>query len=276
MLVRRTEDRVRIKRERVKQAISLAMESHWEEAASVNRLIVDHSPDDVEAHNRLGKALSELGQYKEARKVYKRALQLAPNNGIARKNLQRIEPLREDISQKTQRKRVPPHFFIEETGKTGSVTLVNEAPEETLAKTSAGEPVALEFMDKTLQVTTTDGEYLGSVDPKIALKLIDLSRGGNRYAGAISRLDGSQIHIFIKETYQHPSQKGRLSFQPKGVNDFRPYVWEGLYRFGADDDDASGDGVDDWVDEQDEAVAGIGRPARRSTAASSGEEDEEF
>ena len=47
-------------------------------------------PNEVDAYNRLGKALTELGRYAEARDAYAHAVKLDPLNGIAAKNLQRL------------------------------------------------------------------------------------------------------------------------------------------------------------------------------------------
>src|SRR5438045_8553271 len=88
-----TEDRVRQKRTKSEQAISLAMKNRWEEAAQVNRDILDLFPNEVDAYNRLGKALTELGRYGEARDAYSQAVKLDPLNGIASKSLQRLGKL---------------------------------------------------------------------------------------------------------------------------------------------------------------------------------------
>ena len=53
-----TEDRLRQKRTKSEQAISLAMKNRWEEAAQVNREILEIFPNEVDAFNRLGKALT--------------------------------------------------------------------------------------------------------------------------------------------------------------------------------------------------------------------------
>src|SRR5258708_39631633 len=88
-----TEDRLRQKRTKSEQAISLAMKNRWDEAAQVNRDILDLFPNEVDAYNRLGKALTELGRYAEARDAYSQAVKLDPLNGIASKNLQRLGKL---------------------------------------------------------------------------------------------------------------------------------------------------------------------------------------
>ena len=58
------EEKARLRRQRTELAINLAMQSRWEEAVRVNQSILEVYPTDADAHNRLGKALTELGQYK--------------------------------------------------------------------------------------------------------------------------------------------------------------------------------------------------------------------
>ena len=88
-----TEDRLRQKRTKSEQAITLAMKNRWDQAAQVNREILEMFPNEVDAYNRLGKALTELGRYAEARDAYAQAVKLDPLNGIAAKNLQRLGKL---------------------------------------------------------------------------------------------------------------------------------------------------------------------------------------
>ena len=59
------------------------------------RELLDTLPDDVSGYNRLGKALSELGHYAEAREAYNRALEIDPGNNIARKNIERLKQAQE-------------------------------------------------------------------------------------------------------------------------------------------------------------------------------------
>ncbi|MYA62592.1 MAG: hypothetical protein F4X94_08485 [Dehalococcoidia bacterium] len=54
----------KIKNERAKKAVALAMKNRWEEAVAVNQTIVRDFPEDIGSYNRLGKALSELGRNK--------------------------------------------------------------------------------------------------------------------------------------------------------------------------------------------------------------------
>ena len=54
--------------------------------------------EEAEAYNRLGKALSEVGQVSEARKSYGRSLEIEPTNTIARRNLDRLGTMRDSAA----------------------------------------------------------------------------------------------------------------------------------------------------------------------------------
>jgi len=74
--------------------------------------------------------------------------------------------------------------------------------------------------------------------------------------------------VIIRETYQHPSQAGKLSFPPKGMEEFRPYVGDKILKLEEDEEEESGytiiggdeievlpeesEGVDDDTDTDDE------------------------
>ena len=64
-----TPNSLRLKRDLDREAVDLALKGEWERATEVNRAVLELFTDDVEAMNRLAKALMELGDYGEARKV---------------------------------------------------------------------------------------------------------------------------------------------------------------------------------------------------------------
>jgi hypothetical protein len=243
------DDRTRLRRQRAEQAIQLAMQGQWEEAANVNRIIIDVFPNDVDAYNRLGKALTELGRYAEAREAYGKALGLDPHNSIAQKNLARLSSLGEVAAPRAEAgTKLSPQLFISETGKTGVTALVRPAA-EVAARLTAGDEVFLRRQDSALMVENAQGEYLGEVEPKLSLRLIKLIEGGNRYAAAIASLTRENVRIIIKETYQHPSQAGKLSFPATTGEVFRPYIKEGLVRTDTDEEEESfeeGEDTEDW------------------------------
>jgi len=246
------EGKARLRQQLSKEAIDLALQGRWEEAEAVNRDMIKRFPTDVEAYNRLGRALTELGDFDRAKKAYFKALKLAPENAIAKKNLARLTSLSESMAtlssnpheastQRTQARRVALDLFITEMGKAGVVKLHNVASGNILAKMGFGDQVHLEARGQHLIVASEDGEYLGEVEPKQGLRLIKLMQGGNRYDAAILHVEEDKVQVIIKEVYQHPSQVGRPSFLVKATEHLRTRIKESLLRRGiiTDESEAS-------------------------------------
>lgn len=256
-MTNQTDDRARlVRKQRAERAIKLAMESKWAEAAQENELILSVFPRDIDSLNRLGKALTELGRYTDARSAYTRSLGLDANNTIARKNLQRLETLNEDAAPPAEtRQKVDPDLFIEETGKTGVTVLKNPA-REAISQMTAGDKIDLKRQGNGLLVETPAGEYLGLVDAALALRLTRLMETGNEYAAAISQVapNGENARIIIKEIRQSPENVGRLSFPATAPGGVRPYTKETLLRYELDDeesDDQDTETSDDWEGDSD-------------------------
>jgi len=237
------EEKARLRQQLSKEAIDLALQARWEEAEAVNRDIIKRFPTDVEAYNRLGRALTELGDFDRAKKAYFKALKLAPENAIAKKNLARLTSLSESMATlssnpqkastwRAQARRVALDLFITEMGKAGVVNLHNVASGNVLAKMGFGDQVHLEARRQHLIVASEGGEYLGEVEPRQGLRLIELMRGGNRYDAAILNVEEDKVQVIIKEVYQHPSQVGRPSFLVKATEHLRTRIKESLLRRG--------------------------------------------
>jgi len=253
-----SDDKSKLKRSWEEQAVNLALRGHWQEAVAINEKILSLFPEDADACNRLGKAYTELGQYAKAREAYSRALQIDPFNTIAQKNLQRLSTLTaggelaapqesagsvpvQPAERGTQELPISPRIFIEAMGKTGTTTLVKVADQETLARVTAGSPVLLEIEGNTLVVRSQRGERLGEVEPKLGKRLIKFIQAGNRYTAAIMSLDNHSVRVLIRETYQHPSMAGRVSFPPKYApgEGFRAYTKESVLRYEEEEEEAS-------------------------------------
>jgi hypothetical protein len=246
-----SEERARQHRQLTDQAIQLALDSRWEEAVAVNRQILTTVQHDVSALNRLGKALSEVGNYGEAKKSYAEALAIDPGNIIARKNLERLSVLSDEAAAaRPAGERIDPKLFIEETGKTGFTNLVDLAAPEVLARLAAGDQAYLFIEGRSLLVRNAADETVGRVEPRLANRLIKFLEGGNRYAAGITDLDGG-VRIIIRETFQDPSQIGRVSFPPQvGVETVRPYIKDTMLRYDRDEEE------EDTGDEEGEYAEG--------------------
>lgn len=269
-MTRDDERLLRLKQQRSKEAIDLAMQARWQEAVDLNKEIIEEFAADVDTYNRLGRALMELGRYAEAREAYSQAVALDPYNAIANRNLRRLSDLKDTDSDEVETDRVEPQQFIEEIGKAGVVALYDIAPKEDRARMVAGDRVQLKVEGSVLTVTNSRGEYMGRVDPKFAQRLIRLMLGGNQYTASVVRSTADMMTVIIRETYQHPSQAGKLSFPPKGMGEFRPYVGDKLLKFDSEEEDEEesgytiiggdeievlpeeSEGVDDDTDSDDE------------------------
>jgi len=231
------EDKAQVRRRQAETAIQLAMANRWEEAVTVNRSILSLFPNDVDSHNRLGKALMELSHYPEAKKAYKKALELDATNQIAKKNLERLNTLAKSGAGQAQTTQIDPSLFIEEMGKT-TITTLEQIASEILAKLNAGDRVELRHHDNTLAVETPGGEFIGTVEPKLRMRVIRLMEEGNKYAAAITSVGGGGCRIIVKETYRDPSRADRPSFPTVTTAEgMRPYTKESLLRHGTQAED---------------------------------------
>jgi len=220
-----------LKRQRTKQAIDLAMQGRWREAIAANKAILEDFPNDVDAHNRLGRAHMELGEYRQAKAAYGRTAELDPFNTIAKKNLQRLNYLGEvKVTAESAARKVEPHRFIEEIGKAGVVNLYHLAPTQVRARLIAGDEVFLKISGIRLVIEDDLGQYVGHVDPKHGQRLVRLMDGGNKYSAAAVSSAEEAMTVIIREIYQDPSQIGKLSFPSKGAEELRPYVDEKVFK----------------------------------------------
>jgi len=218
MFFQQREEQARLGKRLEKEAITLAIQGRWEEAVTANRSLIEKFPTDVRSYNRLGRALTELGKFIQAREAYSKALELAPINAIAAKNLARLLSLSESkATLDSEHHKVAPKLFVTETGKAGVVNLCNLAPSEVLAKMVIGDQAHLKVEGRGLVIENKRDEYLGEVEPKYGPRLIKLIEGGNRYAAVIFSVEKDKMLAIIKEEYQHPSQAGHPSFPFKAT-----------------------------------------------------------
>jgi tetratricopeptide (TPR) repeat protein len=253
------EDREKVKKDKAKKAVALAMNNRWEEAVAMNRSIAKEFPKDLEAFNRMGKALSELGRNREAKEAFQSALEISPSNSIAKKNLKRLQKLSEDEAPRPQAIRRPrrasrtSHTFLEESGKAGMTSLLNLPGPEVLLKLTPGDPVQLQVVGKGLRVTDSVGGDIGRVEPRVASRLARLIQGGNKYDATVTSAKERELVIIIREVYNHPSQAREVSFPVRGGTG--PHVYLPGTVLGMDmgnNDTVEAVGVKDWSSDDTE------------------------
>jgi ribosomal protein L29 len=228
------------------EAVQLAIAGKWDDAVKLNKFIVESFGADEETQNRLGKALSELGKLKDAKAAYEVALKLNPMNTIAKKNAARINTL---LHQKEGLKvggtRVDLNLFVEEMGKT-IITALEGASADICSKVAAGDVAELKVDGDSIVAETSRGVKLGTLEAKLARRLIKFMRGGNRYQGGVTACDGNTVKLIVRETYQDPKFAGKPSFpmRRKREVEFRPYTKESLL--------TRGTGAEVFTDEEEE------------------------
>ncbi len=283
-MVFQAEDRTRAKKHQADAAIQMALQGQWEQAVDLNRSILESFPADVDACNRLGKALTELGRYADARDSYMKALESDPLNLIARKNLSRLATLGKNAprskkkSKKVANQKLSPEMFIEETGKT-IITELTRPDMDVANQLTAGDLVTLARDKKgNLSVKTMSGEQFGDVESRLAQRLVKLMEGGNEYVAAISSLHEEGVKLFVRETMQAASQVGKLSFPATVAESVRPYVKSRLVR--SDEEVPSVpdevDEADDLLDDDDDGEDGtIGARARGRLPGADGDDEDD-
>ncbi len=246
----------RLKRQLVEQAIAAATAAEWEEAADINRRILEMGPDGT-AENRLAKALWEQGNLGEAREHYQAALALDPLNRIAERNISRLRVLMAAAGDKTVAakpgSKAPVSIFVEETGKTGFAHLVDLASPKQLAQVNPGDAVEL-VPDGAHLKARSNGVEIGSVEPRVAARLLKLIADGNKYAAGVTSLGDRDVRIIIREIYQDPRNYGKVSFPTAAkVSDLRPYTKGTLVREEMDLEEEL------ELDDEDDEIQDIGR-----------------
>jgi hypothetical protein len=244
VLLESSEDRARIQRVKAEQAVNLAMQSRWAEAAELNRQIIEAAPKDIEAHNRLGKALMEIGKYDDAREAYNHTLRIDSMNTIAQKNIGRLDKLMEEEIVDAPTARVDPSLFIEEAGRATTTSIVELAPPDVMAKFNPGDPVNLEVQGNQVLVTGSTGESLGKIEPKLRQRLIRLVNMGNTYTAFVTSVDEQSLRVIIHETHRDPSMGNRPSFPTAGET-YRGYVRDSLLRYDLEEEEDEDDEVEE-------------------------------
>ena len=221
----------RTRRQRIERAVAHALARDWDLAVEENRALLDEHPDDVEAANRLGKALTEFDDVAGAIEAYERARAIDPTNAIARKNLTRLSELKPARSKparkgsKAKTKKSPPkrakargepgdlrlHSLVEESGKSAEFAL-RRPNVQALRRVAAGDAASVEPAEHGVVLKSATGAALGAIEPRAGLRLKRMMEGGNQYAAVIRHVTDDEAVVHIRETLTHPSLAGHASF----------------------------------------------------------------
>lgn len=192
------------------QAIQTALTGNWKSAIDINKRILEENPNDCEALNRMALAYTVLGKTKLAKDIYLKVLQIDPLNTIALKNLEKIKK----ESSKNSYDNIPilvKNIFLEETGKTKVVDLINLAQDEILTTLRTGQTVDLSV--RRLKIFISQGnKYIGVLPDDIGKRLIRFIKGGNKYEAYVKSSNHQSVTIFVRELKRTSKFKDQPSF----------------------------------------------------------------
>ena len=235
-------ERTKTRTQLVEEAINAALDRSWQTALELNQEIAERFGVDEETHNRLGKAYTELGKLDDALTAYRATLELNPLNAIAIKNVNRLEALIEEKADLPKgQAAVDINLFVEEMGKSALANVVLEKGFDP-ALVAPGDQVELVAAGDTLKVVSSARKTIGSVEPKLARRVLKFMGGGNKYAAVVATGEEASLRIIIRETYQAAEFAGQPSFPASKSQEFRAYAKDSLLRDVETDDLAGEDG----------------------------------
>ncbi len=195
-------------------AIDHALAGRWQEAVKLNLEGSAIYPENIGCHNRLAKAYLELGRYKQARASIKRALAIDPGSRVARRQWDRLSELDDpEISRRTFGSTViSPALFISDPAVATASELNKMADAKMLASVSPGDNLKLVIDEGIGTVETSGGEYLGTLDVRLVVRLQKMIDGGNKYEVLAAKLTDSEVIVIVREVKRSPAQAHIASF----------------------------------------------------------------
>jgi hypothetical protein len=191
----------------ITQAIQTALTGDWTNAIKLNEEILKETPDDINTLNRLGFAMLSLGDIKGAKSVYEKVLSLDMKNPVAIRNLKRL------TAGNNLKTNIPlNNLFIEETGKTKIIELINIADKKIVSHLRSGEKISVKIKRSKIFALDTADQYLGMLPDDIGKRLTEFMNGGNEYDAYVWSVDDNKISIFIREVKRVKRYSNQPSF----------------------------------------------------------------
>lgn len=196
------------------EAIKAMLLGNWQNATSLNKTLLKENPNDIDTLNRLAYAFTVLGKLKDAKSTYNRVLKLDTLNQIALRNIKRLSEVgfRKALKNKSNNYKTLNHAFLEETGKTKIITLINLAQPKVITMLSAGQSLLICIKRSKIFIQDQNKQYIGVLPDDIGKRLIKLMKGGNEYDSYVKFANSHNVTIFIKEAKRASRYKDFPSF----------------------------------------------------------------
>ena len=198
------------------KAIELALKGEWKEALQLNLQIINESPEDIDALNRVARCYSEMGDVGKAKNTAQKVLKVDPLNTIAQKCFDRWSMA--GAPNKHSLNIASPESFLEESGKTKIASLMHLGDAKIFASLDSGDEVKLMPHAHRVSVETPDGRYLGRLHDDLAARLRNLLKYGNKYQVLLKTIrPPKEVTVFIRELEKGLKAKDITSFPTEKI-----------------------------------------------------------
>ncbi len=221
-------------------AVKSSLDGNWEQALKLNMQIIKGDSKNIQALSRLGKAQAELGLVKEAQSTYQKVLKMDPINTIAKRNLERLKSYSPSKTPSSNQLRQVSNF-IEEPGKTKTITLIKLASQDVLTRLSPGETVTMAPRQHSISVTRSDGTNIGRLPDDLSARLLPMIKGGNSYSALIRSVYPNSVKVMIREEKRGKRFLNTPSFPSTDNGSYIAYLPVELI----DENEASAEGSDE-------------------------------
>ncbi len=193
------------------QAIEKSLAGDWKNAILINKAILKENPTDIDTLNRLAFAFTVLGKTKEAKSTYRKVLKADAVNPIALRNLKRLS---ECTTGRTNKKLTFANAasFLEETGKTKIIELVNVAQSRIIARLRTGQPLTISIKRLKVFLLEDGKQYIGVLPDDIGKRLIRFIKARSAYEVYVKLANDRRVVVFIKEVKKTSRFKDQPSF----------------------------------------------------------------
>jgi hypothetical protein len=195
------------------KAIQAMLIGDWKSATLLNKDLISENPKDIDALNRLAYAFTILGKIRDAKLTYKKVLKIDVLNQIATRNIKKLTEMGpKQIAKSYASIKCVNNIFLEETGKTKIISLVNTAQPKIISLLTAGQPIEIVIKRSKIFIQNQNNQYLGVLPDDVGKRLIKLIKGGNIYAACIKSATEHNVSVFIKEVKRVSKYKNQPSF----------------------------------------------------------------
>lgn len=197
-------------------AINASLCCKWGKAIELNKEILKEHPNDINTLNRLAYAHIQTGEIEMAKKTYRKILLIDRYNHIAKKNLDKISSLPKNIKARDKKQNhtspLSPNLFIEEPGKTKTLSLIHLAPCIVLSRLNVGDLLYFYPKRHSIEVRTREKIYVGALPDDVSFRLIRFLKAGNIYQVSVKNVTKNCLAIFIREEKRGKRFQNQPSF----------------------------------------------------------------